>query len=115
MQEEIIDPYIDSLRYYINYNARNRLIDIAKTKEALQSTVKMMKEIQAMQDKVFKPNSIKISKWTRFRLHFAKSHFGKDTEGDITSVMEMKMLKDKMYITHNWIYKNGKLIWEEQL
>ena len=94
---------------------KNRLIDIAKTKEALQSTVKIMKEIQTMQDKVFKPNSIEISKWTRFRLHFAKSHFGKDTEGDITSITEMKVLKDKIYVTHTWCYYKGILIRDVKL
>ena len=93
----------------------NRLIDIAKTKEALQSTVKMMKEIQAIQDKVFKPNSIEISKWTRFRLYFAKSHFTTDTEGDITSITEMKVLKGEIYVTHTWCYLKGKLIQEVEL
>lgn len=68
-----------------------------------------------MEDQVFEPISFKISKWTRFRLHFCKSHFGKDTEGDITSITEMKMLKGEAYITHIWLYKDGKLIREEQL
>ena len=64
---------------------------------------------------MFSQTSLKISKWTRFRLHFAKSYFGTDTEGNITSVTEMKMLKGEIYITHTWLYKDGKLIREEQL
>lgn len=68
-----------------------------------------------MQDKVFSPNSIKISKWTRFRLIFAKKHVNVDTEGDVTSVVEMRKLKDKMYITHIWYYIKGKLVKEEKL
>lgn len=63
----------------------------------------------------YKPDILKISKWTRFRLLFAKRHFVTDTEGDVTSVIEMKMLKGKMYITHTWLYKDGKLIREKQL
>lgn len=109
------DSFADSLRYYINNNARNRLIDIAETKEALQSTVKMMKEIQTMQDKVFKPNSIEISKWTRFRLIFAKKYLGTDTEGDVTNIVEMRNLKGKIYVTHTWCYYKDKLIREVKL
>ena len=87
----------------------NRLIDISKTMEAMDAS------LEAMKRQVFNPTSLKISKWTRFRLHFVKSHFGIDTEGDMTSVTEMKMLKDKMYITHTWLYEDGKLIREEKL
>lgn len=66
-----------------------------------------------MEGQVFEPVSLKISKRTRFRLHFAKSHFGRNAEGNITSVIEMKMLKGEMYITHTWLFKDGKLIREE--
>ena len=68
-----------------------------------------------MGDQVFEPVSFKISKWARFRLHFCKSYFGRDTEGNITSITEMKMLKGKMYIIHTWLYRDGKLIREEKL
>lgn len=87
----------------------NRLIDIAKAKEVMEMT------LEAMKRQVLSQTSLKISKWTRFRLHFAKSYFGNDTEGDITSITEMKMLKDNIYITHTWLYKDGKLIREEKL
>lgn len=62
--------------------------------------------------KSFEPN---ISKWTRFRLIFAKKYLGADTEGDVTSIVEMRNLKGKMYVTHTWCYYKGKLIREVKL
>lgn len=105
---DITDPFTDSLRYYTSFD-RNRLIDIAKSEEAIKLTM------EAMRNQVFESTSFKISKWARFRLYFAKSHFGVDTEGDIKTITEMKMLGDKMYITHIWYYRNDRLIKEEKL
>lgn len=57
----------------------------------------------------------KISKWIRFKLFFAKKHYGYDTEGNITTVSEFRKLKDVFYCTRSWTYQDGKLIRKEKL
>lgn len=63
----------------------------------------------------YKSSEPNISKWTRFRLIFAKKYLGTDTDGDVASIVEMRKLKDKTYVTHTWCYYKGKLIREEKL
>lgn len=58
---DITDPFTDALRYYTSFD-KNRLIDIAKSKEAIKLTM------EAMRNQVFESTSFKISKWNRFRL-----------------------------------------------
>lgn len=115
MKEEITDPYAEAALYFLK-TSPEEIKRIYKEKEKQCMDELFKDEEPGIWAEPSKKQSVYIvSKWTKFRLFFAKKYLGTDTEGDITSIIEIRKLKDVVYITHTWMYKNGKLIKEDKL
>lgn len=68
-----------------------------------------------MNDRVFEPNKLKISKLNVFLLNFKKPYIGHDKEGRIETYTYMKKLFGKIYVTKTEQYVDGKLFMKNEL